>query len=56
MEKLLSLMDYDSVYIKNQIMNYSEKLKALDEESFAFIKEKALVDNHFVIRERALTL
>jgi hypothetical protein len=56
MKKLLSMMDYDSVYIKSQIMNYSEKLKAIDEESFAFIKEKAIVDNHFVIRERALQL
>ena len=56
MKKLLSIMDYDSVYIKSQIMNYSEKLKGLDEESFAFIKEKALVDNHFVIRKRALKL
>lgn len=56
MKKLLSIMDYDSVYIKSQIMNYSEKLKDFDEESFAFIKEKALVDNHFVIRERALRL
>jgi len=56
MKKFLSIMDYDSVYIKSQIINYSEKLKNLDEESFAFIKEKALVDNHFVIRERALRL
>lgn len=56
MKKLLSIMDYDSVYIKSQIMNYSEKLKGLDEESFAFIKEKALVDNHFVIRKRAQKL
>ncbi len=56
MKKLLSIMDYDSVFIKSQIMNFSEKLKVLDEESFAFIKEKALVDNHFVIRQRALSL
>jgi len=56
MKKFLSIMDYDSVYIKSQIINYSEKLKNLDEESFAFIKEKALVDNHFVIRERARRL
>jgi len=54
MKKLLSLMDYDSVYIKNQIMNNSEKLKDIDEDSFAFIKQKALVDNHFVIRKKAL--
>ena len=55
-KKFLSIMDYDSVYIKSQIMSNSEKLKDLDEESFAFIKEKALVDNHYVIRERALRL
>ncbi|WP_243299314.1 hypothetical protein [Bacillus litorisediminis] len=55
-KRILSLMDYDSIFIKNQIMNYSEKLKAIDNEAFSFIKEKALVDNHFVIRQRALTL
>lgn len=56
MKKLVSIMDYDSVFIKGQILNSSEKLKMIDEDSFAFIREKALIDNHFVIRQRAALL
>jgi len=56
MKKLLSLMDYDSAYIKSQILNHSEKLQKIDKDSLAFIKEKALVDNHFYIRKKALEL
>lgn len=56
MKRLLKTMDYDSIFIKHQIMNSSEKLKAIDKASFDFIREKALVDNHFVIRKKALKL
>ncbi len=56
MKKLLSIMDYDSVFIKSQILNSSESLKMIDEDSFAFIREKAVVDNHFVIRQRSAML
>ena len=51
---LSGMMDYDSAYIKNKIMDFSEKIKSLDEESYKFIKEKARVDNHYLIRKRAL--
>jgi hypothetical protein len=55
-KRILDIMDYDSIYIKNQIINHSDKLKNIDKDAFSFIVEKALVDNHFVIRQRALTL
>ncbi|MDP2813788.1 MAG: hypothetical protein Q8N92_04990 [Erysipelotrichaceae bacterium] len=56
MKKLISIMDYDSAYIKSHILALSDKLSATDENSFSFIKEKAKVDNHFIIRQRALSL
>ena len=56
MKRLFDIMDYDSIYIKNLILNHSDKLKGIDYEAFNFILEKALVDNNSVIRQRALTL
>lgn len=56
MKKFLSIMDYDSGFIKSQILSKSEKLRMIDKDLFAFIKEKALVDNNFVVRQRAALL
>lgn len=55
-KKILSIMDFDSVFIKSLILSNSTKLECLDPKAYGFILDKALVDNHFVIRERALTL
>lgn len=52
-KRIVEIADYDSVYIKNLIMNFSDKLKKIDSEAYNFIIEKALVDNHYVIRKRA---
>lgn len=55
-KRLSLIMDYDSIYIKNQILNFSDKLKSIDKESYEFIIEKALVDNNYVIRDKAISL
>ncbi|NMB96217.1 MAG: hypothetical protein GYA02_06350, partial [Clostridiaceae bacterium] len=52
-KRLLSLMDYDSAYIKRLILKNLEKIKPIDMGAYEFIKEKANVDTHFVIRNYA---
>ncbi len=54
--RILDIMDYDSIYIKNKVLDFSEKLKKIDKDAYKFIIDKALVDNHYVIRKRALDL
>ena len=54
MRRVSEIMDYDSVYIKNMILNYADRLRASDLATYEFIKEKVRVDNHYVIRNRAL--
>jgi len=46
-------MDYDNVYIKYLIINNFEKLMKLDEDITKLILKKALVDNHYLVREKA---
>jgi hypothetical protein len=50
--RLSKAMDYDSVYIKNLIINHAESLMKIDPEVLNFIMQKASIDNHYVIRKR----
>jgi hypothetical protein len=50
MRRISEIMDFDSVYIKNMILNNADRLRAFDLATYEFIKEKAKVDNHYVIR------
>lgn len=54
MRRISEIMDFDSVYIKNMILNNADRLSAFDLATYEFIKEKAKVDNHYVIRNWVL--
>lgn len=53
MRRISEVMDFDSVYIKNMILSNLESLKDFDLAIYEFIKQKANVDNHYVIRNWA---
>ncbi|NLX03150.1 MAG: hypothetical protein GXY40_11575 [Syntrophomonadaceae bacterium] len=54
MRRISEIMDFDSVYIKNMILNNADRLRAFDLATYEFIKEKGKVDNHYVIRNWVL--
>ena len=54
MRRISEIMDFDSVYIKNMILNNADRLSAFDLATYEFIKEKAKVDNHYAIRNWVL--
>ena len=49
-------MDYDSVYIKNLILNQAKKLMSFAPDIIKFIIKKGTIDNHYVIRKRGCEL
>ncbi len=54
MRRISELMDFDSAYIKSMILNNADRFSTLDSDTYEFIKEKAKIDNHYVIRNREL--
>lgn len=52
--QLSKRMDYDSVYIKNHIMNQFDRLLNVDLRVTNLMVQKASVDNHYVIRKRGI--
>ncbi|MFJ5717515.1 hypothetical protein [Neobacillus sp. NPDC093127] len=52
--QLSKRMDYDSVFIKNHIMNQFDRLLNIDLKVTNLMIQKASVDNHYVIRKRGL--
>lgn len=50
--QLSKTMDFDSVYIKNLIINRANALKNIDPAMLNFIMQKASIDNHYIIRNR----
>ena len=54
--KISKMMDYDSVYIKNLILNQAKKLMSFAPDIIKFIIKKATIDNHYVIRKRGCEL
>ncbi|AEF17817.1 hypothetical protein Thexy_1793 [Thermoanaerobacterium xylanolyticum LX-11] len=54
--RLSKMMDYDSAYIKNLIINQAENLINIYPDILNFIIQKASVDNHYVIRKRGCEL
>ena len=56
MTQLSKMMDVDSAPIKYLILNNIVDLKQCNEEVVALILQKAKVDNHFLVREKALKI
>lgn len=48
--RISEIMDFDSAFIKNMILRHLDRLEIYDLDMCNFIKEKAMVDNHYVIR------
>lgn len=52
LKQLSKTMDYDSVYIKNMIIDHFDKLMNIDPVITNYMIQKASVDNHYIIRKR----
>lgn len=52
--RLSQVMDYDSAYIKIQIINDFDRLMYINSEIVYLMMQKASVDNHYIVRERGL--
>ncbi|TWM19781.1 hypothetical protein CHCC14821_2331 [Bacillus paralicheniformis] len=53
MTQLSKTMDYENVYIKSLILNSLDDLREVDLDITKLMLKKALVDNHYLVREMA---
>ncbi|WP_029425051.1 hypothetical protein [Alkalibacillus haloalkaliphilus] len=48
------MMDYDSAYIKSQVINKFDELMKMNKQITKLMVQKVSVDNHYVVRQRGL--